>query len=93
MRYFVPSHDPADLRFEPKRYWRAPVWLTANYMIADGLRQSGVAAVARCLARSSLHLIQTSGFAECYDPPTGEPCGCGRFTWAAAMALECLRPD
>ena len=31
------------------------------------------------IVRSSLELIIQSGFAEYYDPTTGEPCGGGRF--------------
>jgi glycogen debranching enzyme len=90
VRYIVASHDPADPRFEPKRYWRAPVWLVTNYMIADGLRREGEDAVADHIVRSSLELITQSGFAEYYDPMTGEPCGGGRFTWTAAMVIEFL---
>lgn len=37
---------------------------------------------------ASLELIEKSGFAEYYDPITGEPCGVARFTWPAAMVLE-----
>ena len=88
--YLVPSHDPTDPRFEPKRYWRAPVWLVMNYMIADGLRRDGETAVADHIVRSSLELITRSGFAEYYDPVTGEACGGGRFTWTAAMVIEFL---
>ncbi|MGN6684592.1 MAG: MGH1-like glycoside hydrolase domain-containing protein, partial [Devosia sp.] len=90
LRCIVASHDPADPRFEPKRYWRGPAWLVMNYMIADGLGAAGEAAVADHIVRSSLELITQSGFAEYYDPLTGEPCGGGRFTWTAAMVVEFL---
>jgi glycogen debranching enzyme len=88
--FVVPSHDPADSRFEAKRYWRGPVWLVTNYMIADGLRREGEDEVADHIVRSSLELITRSGFAEYYDPVTGDPCGGGRFTWTAAMVIEFL---
>jgi hypothetical protein len=90
VKYIIPSHDPRDPRFEPKRYWRAPAWLVMNYMIQDGLRAVGERAVADHIVKSSLELITQSGFAEYYDPTTGEPCGGGRFTWTAAMVIEFL---
>ena len=90
LRFIVASHDPADPRFEAKRYWRGPAWLVMNYMVADGLRAVGETAVADHIVRASLELITQSGFAEYYDPETGEPCGGGRFTWTAAMVIEFL---
>jgi glycogen debranching enzyme len=90
LRFLIPSHDPADPRFEPKRYWRGPVWLVTNYMIADGLRAAGEKEMANRIAAASLELIEQSGFAEYYDPSTGEACGGGSFTWTAAMVLEFL---
>ena len=90
LKYIVASHDPDDARFEQKRYWRGPVWLVVNYLIVDGLRIAGERDVADQVLRSSLDLIEQSGFAEYYDPLTGEPCGGGRFTWTAAMVLEFL---
>jgi hypothetical protein len=92
-RYIVPSHDPADPRFDAKRYWRGPVWLVVNYMIADGLARAGEHEAAAAITRSSLDLIHESGFAEYYDPMTGEGLGGGRFTWTAAMVLEFLRAE
>jgi hypothetical protein len=61
-----------------------------NYMIADGLRAIDEEEVADHIVRSSLELITRSGFAEYYDPESGEPCGGGRFTWTAAMVIEFL---
>ncbi|WP_159587448.1 amylo-alpha-1,6-glucosidase [Chelativorans xinjiangense] len=90
-RYVVPSHDPADSRFDAKRYWRGPAWLIVNYLVSDGLAAAGMDAVAETIRASSLQLIEKGGFAEYYDPLTGEPCGGGQFTWTAAMVLEFLR--
>ena len=41
VRRLVPSTDPAFAGFEPKRYWRGPVWAVVNWMIADGFTASG----------------------------------------------------
>jgi len=90
-RYLVPSHDPADARFDAKRYWRGPSWLIVNYLITDGLRNAGHDAMALEIETASLELINTGGFAEYYDPITGEPCGGGSFTWTAAMVMEFIR--
>jgi glycogen debranching enzyme len=92
VRYLVPSHDPRDPRFDVKRYWRGPVWLVCNYMIADGLRRAGETALADRIVAHSLELIEQSGFAEYYDPRDGAPLGGGRFTWTAAMVLEFVEP-
>lgn len=89
--YLVPSHDPADDAFDSKRYWRGPTWLVVNYMIAEGLARSGQKAMAQRILDDSLRLIEKSGFAEYYDPVSGEPCGGGDFTWTAAMVIEILK--
>ena len=89
-RFRVASHAPDDPRYQVQRYWRGPVWLVVNYMIGDGLARAGLDGSAKAITRSSLDLIRTSGFAEYYDPTTGEPLGGGRFTWTAAMVLEFL---
>lgn len=86
----VPSHDPSSPEFDGLRYWRGPAWLIVNRMIADGLEQSGANAIARRIREDSLRLIEEGGFAEYYDPRTGEPCGGGEFTWTAAMVIEMI---
>lgn len=89
-RYRVASHPPSDPRYDGKRYWRGPAWLVVNYMIADGLARAGQEQAAAAITASSLDLIREGGFAEYYDPQTGEPLGGARFTWTAAMVLEFL---
>ncbi|NKB75801.1 MAG: hypothetical protein GKR96_01865 [Gammaproteobacteria bacterium] len=89
--YLVPSHDPAAPEFDGSRYWRGPVWLIVNYMIADGLQRIKEHTTADAIVRSSLELIAHNGLAEYYDPHTGAGCGGAQFTWTAAMVLEFLQ--
>lgn len=86
----VPSHDPADPRFDGKRYWRGPSWLIINSLLAEGLKRGGFDAVAERVTNASLSLVQKGGFAEYYEPKDGTPAGGGSFTWTAAIALEIL---
>ena len=87
VRFLVPSTDPASPLFEPRRYWRGPVWLIVNWMIADGLAAYGRADLAERLRRDALELVATSGFWEYFDPVTGEGLGGAAFTWTAATTL------
>jgi glycogen debranching enzyme len=90
VRYLVPSHSPIDRNFDLRRYWRGPVWLVCNYLVAEGLTRAGETAMAGRVLADSLDLIRDSGFAEYYDPRDGTPLGGGRFSWTAAMVLEFL---
>jgi alpha,alpha-trehalase len=86
-RHLVPSTDPAAPEFEPRRYWRGPVWLILNWMIADGLGRIGATDLADRIRKDSRALVEKSGFFEYFDPQNGEGCGGGAFTWSAAVAL------
>lgn len=88
--YLIPSHDPTAAEFDGLRYWRGPVWLIVNTMIADGLARAGQKDIADRIMNDSLKLIEQSGFAEYYDPLTSEPCGGSQFTWTAAMVIDIL---
>ncbi len=89
-KYLVPSQPVDTDCYDGKRYWRGPVWLIVNYMIADGMERAGQTAVVDRIVGDSLALIEKSGFAEYYDPISGEPCGGKTFTWTAAMVIEFL---
>lgn len=89
--FLVPSHDPGAPEFDSLRYWRGPIWLIVNTMIANGLDRGGQTKMADRIRADSVKLIRESGFAEYYDPITAEPCGGGQFTWTAAMVIEILK--
>lgn len=86
--FVIASHDKNDERFEHLRYWRGPVWLIMNYMISNGLKNSGKNELSNMIIENSLKLIKENGFAEYYSPIDGTPCGGDSFTWTAAMVIE-----
>lgn len=83
----VPSHDPAAPGFEPRRYWRGPVWPVVNALVGLGLAEQGRIADAERLRAETAALIGAGGFAEYFDPIDGTPCGAPELTWTAAVWL------
>ena len=80
--------DPQSAYFDPVRYWRGPVWVIVNWMVLEGLKTVGLRARAAVLARETLRLIEEAGFAEYYDPRTGNACGATAFSFTAALAIQ-----
>ncbi|MGO4526345.1 neutral trehalase [Microvirga sp. 2MCAF35] len=80
----TPSFSPA---FEPKRYWRGPVWAVINWLICDGLRLNGSDDLARRIERTIVQAIESAGFCEYFDPTTGEGLGGDTFSWTAAAYM------
>ena len=87
VRHLVPSTDPADARFEPRRYWRGPVWAVANWMVVEGLAEAGDSALAGDVRSATAALVRGGEFNEYFDPVAGEGIGGGTFSWTAAIAL------
>jgi hypothetical protein len=86
----VTSTSKSSSAFDPRRYWRGPVWINVNWFLVRGLERSGLVAEAHELRRMTLELVERSGFAEYYDPRTGEPLGSRSFSWSAALTLDLL---
>ena len=82
----VPSCDPAAPEFAPYRYWRGPVWVNVNWMVAEGMRGHGEEARADRIAAHTRRLIEQSGMHEYFNPATGEGLGATDFGWTAALA-------
>ncbi|SNY91238.1 hypothetical protein SAMN04515647_1454 [Cohaesibacter sp. ES.047] len=83
----VTSLDPENPDYNPKRYWRGPVWVVVNTLIGMGLDEAGHKAFAERLHSDSARLIEQGGFAEYFNPEDGTPAGGGTFTWTAACWL------
>lgn len=89
--FMVPSFDPADARFDRRRYWRGPVWAVVNFMIAKGFSESGYADMARRVGGDTARLIAQNGFWEYFDPVGGDGMGGNAFSWTAAVWLSWAR--
>ncbi|MBO9474303.1 hypothetical protein J7413_12195 [Shimia sp. R10_1] len=85
--YPVPSNDPDAETFDARRYWRGPTWAIVNMLIGMGLKDMGHVVEAETLAKKTAALIAEHGFAEYFDPFSGDAAGGGSFTWTAAVWL------
>lgn len=90
--YPLPSVPVSSLEFEPKRFWRGPVWINMNWFVILGLERYGFTMEADWLRAHTLELIRKSGFREYYNPRTGEGLGGRNFSWSAALTLDLLAP-
>ena len=86
--YGLPATRSSASGFEPRRYWRGPVWQHINMLIAQGLADAGHAGLAFALRDRSEQLFVKSGFHEYYDPLSGDGLGGTHFSWTAATYLH-----
>ncbi|HSX42598.1 MAG TPA: trehalase family glycosidase [Candidatus Saccharimonadales bacterium] len=89
--FAVPSVPVDGPMFDPDRYWQGPTWLNTNWLICEGLKNYGYDDHAAALRETSLDMVRKNGFAEYFDPNTGEPLGARNFSWTAALAIDMLK--
>jgi glycogen debranching enzyme len=88
----IATTDPEDPSFDPIRYWRGPVWVLVNWLVADGLIRTGQwedAERAEALKLTTRALVE-QGFSEYYDPRNRAGIGGQGFSWSAALTLAWL---
>jgi neutral trehalase len=85
-----PSTSPEEPGFHPRSYWRGPTWPVVNWLLWWSLLRGGESERAEQLRRAALEQLTTGGFAEYYEPFTGEPIGSLAQSWSAAVALDWL---
>jgi len=96
-KYLCASFDPKSERFNPRKYWRGPVWINMNWMLYYGLKNYGFDEVAKRIKNDSIALIERDGFFEYFDcrKDNGETTrigyGGGDFSWSAALLIDLLK--
>src|SRR5215216_5214166 len=85
-----PSTSPQEPGFHPRSYWRGPVWPVANWLLWWSLLRAGESEKAQRIRRETLQELSEGGFAEYFEPFTGEALGSREQSWTAAVALDML---
>jgi hypothetical protein len=86
--FLLPSYDERDEDFDPRLYWRGPIWVNTNWLLYRGCLTVGEEGWARRFRRSVLGLVAANGFREYYDPSGTKGYGSNRFSWTAALFLD-----
>ncbi|MFH0937576.1 MAG: trehalase family glycosidase, partial [Candidatus Daviesbacteria bacterium] len=84
-KFPVPTVSMDEPSFNPKGFWRGPTWIAVNWFIYKGLINYGFNDIALQIKKSSLELLEKSGFREYFNPQTGEGLGAKNFTWGALV--------
>lgn len=95
--YLCASFDPTSERFNPKKYWRGPVWINLNWMLYYGLNDYGYTEIAQRVKEDTLELLKKAGFYEYFNPIKSVyeneqgGYGGGNFSWSAALYLDLIK--
>jgi len=88
-----PSTSPEDPSFHPRSYWRGPTWPVASWLLWWSLLRAGELERADHMRKTILDQLADGGFAEYFEPFTGEPLGSMEQSWTAAVALDLLAAE
>jgi hypothetical protein len=92
-RPLPPSTSPEEPGFHPRSYWRGPVWPVADWLLWWSLIRAGELDRASRMRRETLGQLAEGGFAEYFEPFTGQPLGSHEQSWTAAVALDMLAAE
>lgn len=89
--FTVPNYDAQKDGFDRSNYWRGPVWININWMLAQGLRRYGYTLKADSLQKDLLQLPLRFGFYEYFDSFDGTGYGSHDFSWTAALFIDLVQ--
>lgn len=87
-KFLIPSTAKSDPSFHPLAYWRGPIWLPVNWLVARGFERMGLVAEAEEIRRALLDLVSQKGFYEYFHPDNLQGLGRENFSWTASLAIE-----
>jgi len=76
--------------YDPRRYWRGPLWPIIAWLFGWAFERGGLAEQAAQTRREGLRLVADGSFGEYYEPHTGEPLGSQDQSFTAAVTLDWL---
>lgn len=83
--YLLPTVPKDEPSFDPKGFWRGPIWMSTNWFVFQGLKRYGFEKEAQKILDITLSLLEKEGFREYYNPLTGEGMGARDFTWGGLV--------
>jgi hypothetical protein len=86
--FTIPNYDTQKEGFDRSNYWRGPIWININWMLAQGLRRYGYTVKADSLQKDLLQLPIRFGFHEYFDSFDGTGYGSEDFSWTAALFID-----
>jgi len=95
--YLCASFDPTSKRYNPKKYWRGPVWINLNWMLYYGLLEYGYKDIAQRIKSDSIEILEKTGFYEYFDARKAiynidnKGYGGSNFSWSAALYLDLIK--
>jgi len=95
-KYLCASFDTTSKQFNPKKYWRGPIWINLNWILFYGFKNYGFNKLANQIKNDSIELVEKVGFYEYFDPRKdiykNGTLGYGgnNFSWTAALIIDLL---
>lgn len=93
--FLCPSYSASAEDFDPKKYWRGPLWPNVNWLLYHGLKRYGFDSIAEKIKEQTIYLIEHVGMYEYFDPrpleeSSLEQKGLGglNFSWTASIYLD-----
>ena len=92
-----PSFDAKSKLFDPKRYWKGPIWPQMNWLICKGLKNYGYIESSEKVKEDIIRLVGDLGFYEYFDPRKSEQenlskgYGGNEFSWTSSIILDLIK--